>query len=69
MDLNTHVESVIDQMTCSVHKKRPLLVTVNDRIQISSCCPDFKIICLKKMIQLLTEYKEQELSIAWKRQM
>jgi hypothetical protein len=67
MDLNTHVESVIDQMTCSVHHKRPLLVIINDRIQISSCCPDFKVRCLKKMVELLTEYKEQELYLAWKK--
>jgi hypothetical protein len=64
MALNNRIRSEIDQMTCSVHKERPFLVIVDGRIQVSSCCPEFKIICLRKLIHLLIELEEQELAVS-----
>lgn len=56
MDLNAHVKSVIKYMTCTIHHQPPLIAIVGERIKIECCCSAFKILCLKKMIEILIEY-------------
>jgi hypothetical protein len=66
MDLNTHVKSVIKFMTCTIHHQPPLIAIVGERIKIECCCSDFKILCLKKMIELLVQYKDHAPEAAFK---
>jgi hypothetical protein len=67
MDLNAHVKSVIEGTACKYHNKNPQLEFINGQIEVTCCCPDFKVICLKKLIRVLIEYKDEPLQIAWRK--
>ena len=66
MDLNAHVKYVIEVTACKYHNENPRLQFLNDQIVVTCCCPDFKVICLKKVIRTLIEYKDEPLQIAWR---
>ncbi len=55
MDSNTRLKSIIELMTCPVHAKKPYVEILDKKIEIMCCCTDFKIICLKKMANVLVE--------------
>ena len=67
MDLNSHVKAMIETMTCHIHNQKPSVVLLERNVEIMCCCTDFKIICLKKMAEILTNHKDQSLKVAWKK--
>ena len=67
MDLNAHVKSVIEVTACKYHNENPQLEFIGGQIEVTCCCPDFKVICLKKLIRVLIEYKDEPLQIAWRK--
>lgn len=67
MDLNAHVKSVIEVMACKYHNENPRLQFSDGQIEVNCSCADFKVICLKKMIRTLIEFKDEPLQIAWRK--
>ncbi|HTD39217.1 MAG TPA: hypothetical protein VK671_01265 [Mucilaginibacter sp.] len=66
MDLGAHVKSVIELTACKYHNQNPLLEFIDDQVVVIACCPDFKVICLKKLIRILIEHRDQTLRVAWR---
>jgi hypothetical protein len=66
MDLNAHVKSVIELKTCPIHYEYPTVEIIDNHLNILCCCTDFKIACLKTMVSMLTEEREQKLKVVWK---
>ena len=67
MDLNTHVKSAIERLTCSIHHQNPSVILTGENIVINCCCSNFKVICLKLLIRSLVEHKGQTINIEWKK--
>jgi hypothetical protein len=67
MDLYAHAKSVIELQLCKIHKKHPQVKFINDRIVIDCCCSEFKIICLKVLVNLLISHKNKDLTVVWKK--
>lgn len=65
MDLNAHAKSAIRSLTCPVHHKKPTLIISETQIYMHTCCTDFKISCLKHLIEVLQEYKANPLHVVW----
>jgi hypothetical protein len=65
MDLKTHVKSVIEHMTCSIHHQRPLLGIADNGMKLDCCCGDFNRICFNMILKVLLDHKDQELSGTW----
>ena len=66
MDSNAHAKSAIRSMTCPVHHKKPTLIFSGTHIYMQTCCADFKIACLKHLIEVLLEYKANRLHVVWR---
>jgi hypothetical protein len=66
MDLEAHAKSEIESMTCDIHHKSPALLITGKGMYIRTCCTDFKIECLRCLIEILNDYKENSLHVAWK---
>ena len=66
MDLNAHAKSAIESLTCPTHQKKPMLVITDGDIFIQTCCIDFKIMCLRELLEVLNEFKKNPLHVAWK---
>lgn len=67
MDLCAHVKSVIEVTTCKYHNENPSLGFINGEIVITTRCSDFKVICLKKLIRIFIEHRDQTLTEVWRR--
>lgn len=55
MDIDNHAKIVIENTTCEIHNQNPSVSYVKGNIQIRSCCPNFKIRCLKTVIKILAD--------------
>lgn len=65
MDLNAHVKSVIESMTCPEHGQKPtvLIKDNSNNIDMFCCCTEFKIACLRKMTGILIDHKDKTLKL------
>ena len=61
MDVNARARSVIESLTCSIHHQHPMTYIVKQKIQIHCCCAPFKVICLRKLVEILEHYKNENL--------
>ncbi len=67
MDLNSHVKSMIEVMTCPIHHQNPSVILLDKQIEILCCCTDFKITCLKKMTDILIHHRDHTVNVVWKK--
>lgn len=67
MDMYAYAKSVVESQVCEVHNQHPRVRVVNNDFSIDCCCRDFKIECLKTVIQILVSEKDKKLRVAWKK--
>jgi hypothetical protein len=58
---------VIEFQVCKIHNEMPLLELINNVIIINTCCSDFKVTCLKLLVRILVEHKDQKMELVWKK--
>ena len=68
MDLYAHAKSVIELQLCEIHQEKPQVKFIDERIIIDCCCSDFKVTCLKALVNLLiSPHRDKNLSVVWKK--
>lgn len=66
MELYNYVKSVVELRVCPVHNQKPLIASNTNNIDVACCCTEFKIACLKGMVDILTDYKEMQESSSYR---
>ena len=64
INLNAHVKSLVETTACPIHHQKPLLEISDGKIIINCCCSDFKVMCLKQVIRVLIQEKDNTLQVA-----
>jgi len=61
MDLNLHLKSVINHLTCKIHHQKAVFEIKGNILTVTCCCSGFEIQCLRTMVEILeTELESRQ---------
>jgi len=57
--LDERLATTIRRMSCPVHRRKAFFCISNRRMRLDCCCNEFKIICLRELLTVMTGVKKQ----------
>ncbi|MDF2433698.1 MAG: hypothetical protein JWP44_3329 [Mucilaginibacter sp.] len=64
MDLTPELKSVIESLSCPIHKQHPKIIHNEEKVTLDCCCPSFKVqsfFLIKKLSSLSFPKKNKDL--------